>query len=269
MKRSRVGFFATIFALTHFQTGLAETIPMRGVADSRVRTAIYDSNQVYRLHGYVGYQIDLQFDTGETFVGLGAGDIDGLSFVPQDNHLFIKPKAPTVSTNLTVLTNRRSYQFDYIASAPHPRMTPELDVIFVVRFTYPPTHHDVIAEGINKMLEREAAARVRNFDYWYCGSAAIKPVSASDDGVHTRLSFGAKAEQPVIFVQNDDGSESLLNFSMEGPDVVVHRVVRELIVRRGRLTGRIVNKAFSGSGDRLESGTVSPNVERASEGLRP
>ena len=34
------------------------------------------------------------------------------------------------------------------------------------------------------------------------------------------------------------------------------------IVRRGRLTGCIVNKGFVGSGDRLKSGTLAPDVTR-------
>jgi type IV secretion system protein VirB9 len=261
-------FLAVMLAVTDTSGARSETIPMRGIADSRVRTATYDGNQVYRLRGYLGYQIDLQFEPGETFVGLGAGDIDGLSFVSQDNHLFIKPKADKVNTNLTVLTNRRAYQFDYIASGPRP--TPgDSDVIFAVRFTYPRSARDAVADAVNRMLEQSAANRARNIDYWYCGSAALKPIAASDDGIHTRLRFGAKSEQPAIFVQNDDGSESLLNFSMDGGDVVVHRVVRELIVRRGRLAGRVVNKAFTGSGERLESGTLSPAVERATPGGRP
>jgi len=49
----------------------------------------------------------------------------------------------------------------------------------------------------------------------------VKPVSASDDGVQTRLTFGARAEVPAIFVRNPDDSESLLNFSMDGGDVVI------------------------------------------------
>jgi type IV secretion system protein VirB9 len=264
--RPYVTLLAAVYALT--DCAGAETIPMRGLADSRVRTATYDGNQVYRLHGYVGYQIDLQFEPGETFVGLGAGDIDGLSFVSQDNHLFIKPKAAKVNTNLTVLTNRRPYQFDYIATAPRSA-SEDSDMIFAVRFTYPPARRDVVADGVNRMLEQNQRNHVHNIDYWYCGSSAVKPIAASDDGIHTRLRFGAKSEQPAIFVENDDGSESLLNFSMEGDDVVVHRVVRELVVRRGRLAGRVFNKAFSGSGERLESGTVSPGVERAVPGDHP
>src|SRR5215813_9256083 len=107
----------------------AETVPLRGIADSRVRSAVYDGNEVYRLHGYVGYEIDLQFEAGESFVGLGAGDIEGLSFVSQDNHLFLKPKAQRVSTNLTVITSRRPYQFVYTASELPPRSNDD-EVIF-------------------------------------------------------------------------------------------------------------------------------------------
>lgn len=244
---------------------LAESVPLRGVADSRVRTAVYDTNEVYRLYGYVGYEIDLQFEAGEYFVGLGAGDIEGLSFVSQDNHLFIKPKAQKVSTNLTVITTRRPYQFAYTASALRPREG-DSDVIFAVRFRYPPGNGDAVADAVSRMLEQAPATRSRNVDYGYCGSQAVKPVAASDDGVHTRLTFAAKAEQPGIFVLNEDGSESLLNFSMDGDEVVIHRVVRQLVVRRGKLTGLIVNKSFSGSGDRLESRTVSPSVKRIGEG---
>jgi type IV secretion system protein VirB9 len=247
---------------------LAETVPTRGVADARIRTAAYDANEVYRIQGYVGYEIDLQFEPGESFVGIGAGDIDALSFVSQDNHLFIKPKAARINTNLTVLTTRRPYQFVYTAS-PLRADTADPEVIFAVHFSYPRNNEDVIADGVNRLFQQSDSERSRNVDYWYCGSPTIQPTAASDDGIHTRLRFAAKAEQPAIFVQNDDGSESLLNFSMEAGDVVIHRVVRQLIVRRGRLTGRIFNKAYTGSGERLESGTVSSSVERVGEGRRP
>lgn len=241
---------------------------MRGIADARIRTAAYDANQVYRIHGYVGYEIDLQFEQGESFVGIGAGDIDALSFVSQDNHLFIKPKASHINTNLTVITTRRPYQFAYTAS-PLRADVSEPEVIFAIHFSYPPNNADVVADGVNRMFQQSGSERAHNVDYWYCGNATIQPTAASDDGIHTRLRFAAKAEQPAIFAQNEDGSESLLNFSMDAGDVVIHRVVRQLILRRGRLTGRVINKSFTGSGERLESGTVSSKVERLGEGYRP
>ena len=256
-------------ALLHFGQSLAETVPTRGVADARIRTAAYDANEVYRIQGYVGYEIDLRFEQGESFVGIGAGDIDALSFVSQDNHLFIKPKAARINTNLTVLTTRRTYEFAYSVSPLRGGDTLDAEVIFAVHFTYPRNNVDIIADGVDRLFRQSGSEHPRNGDYWYCGTPTIQPTSASDDGIHTRLRFAAKGEQPAIFVRNDDGSESLVNFSMDAGDVVIHRVVRKLIVRRGRLTGTIFNKAYTGSGERLESGTVSSKVERVGEGRRP
>src|SRR6266403_454882 len=73
-----------------------------GAGDMRMRVSAYAADEIYRLKGYVGYQIDLQFEPGESFVGLGAGDLESLSFAAQDNHLFLKPRATAVDTNLTV-----------------------------------------------------------------------------------------------------------------------------------------------------------------------
>jgi len=256
---------------------LGETIPEKGRVDARVRVATYRADEVYRLRGFVGYQIDLEFEHGESFVGLGAGDIEGLSFVAQDNHLFLKPKAGKIATNLTVLTTRRQYQFDY-SSRPMSPGAEDPDVVFALRFIYPAADEAAKAAAdaaksaaaeLESRLRDAAQDRPNNIDYWYCGSTTIKPVAASDDGVHTRLRFAAQSDLPAIFVRNDDGSESLLNFHLDAGDVILHRVARRFIVRRGTLTGCIVNQGYSGGGARLDSGTIAPEVRRATQESRP
>jgi type IV secretion system protein VirB9 len=252
-------------AMFHCLNTLAETVPQRGVIDSRIRVAVYSGEEVYKLRGFVGYQIDLQFEPGETFTGLGAGDLEGLSFVGQDNHLFLKPKAARVATNLTVLTNRRHYQFDYSALSQRP-LPDDPGVIYALRFIYPPIASQASAEAAAKGIDSEfmnaSIERPRNIDYWYCGAPALRPVAASDDSVHTRLRFAANADVPAVFVRNEDGSESLLNFSMDAGDVILHRLAKQFILRRGKLQGCVVNKGFAGGGIRLKSGTVAPTVER-------
>jgi type IV secretion system protein VirB9 len=240
--------------------------------DDRVRSVVYIADEIYRLHGFVGYQIDLEFETGESFVGLGAGDVEAVGFAAQDNHLFVKPKASRVRTNLTVLTTRRVYQFDYWVAPSGDSESDRSDMVYSLRFVYPAplsvrkAAADSDADGV---LDHPNKTSPANRDYWYCGSLALKPVAAFDDGVHTHLRFDARAELPAVFVRNDDDTESLLNFNMQDGELVIHRIARRFIIRRGKLTGCIVNNSFEGGGHTLQSGTVTTDVERATRGQIP
>ncbi len=64
-------------------------------ADVRLRDVIYSVDEVYRLPAYAGYDTDIEFQSGERFVGLGSGDLQGLSFHVNDNHLFISRERQT------------------------------------------------------------------------------------------------------------------------------------------------------------------------------
>ena len=245
----------------------ADTLPRRGDTDPRIRTAMYNADEVYRLSGFVGYHVDLEFEPDESFVGISAGDPEALTYSAHENVLTLRPKAPTAQMNLTVTTTKRRYYFDYTIYSRIPNRFGD-EVMYAVRFTYPPAAENALtpAEQVERDLAAARGARGRNVDYWFCGSRSIKPVAASDDGVHTRLKFGARGELPAVFVRNDDGSESLLNFSIDDGDVVIHRVAARFILRRGKLTGCVVNKGFVGGGDRLESGTITPAVTRERKG---
>lgn len=270
-RTSRFSFAAALFVLSAVLTvaaappAHANWVPARGVVDSRIRVAPYSAEQVYQLYGYVGYQIDIEFGGDEEFAGLAAGDMDGISFQARGNHLFLKPRVARVHTNLTVLTNRRQYEFEYSVLPGPPDVTLG-EVIFALRFTYLETRRQsvaaVAAKQIAGALARASQDRPRNYDYWYCGRPELKPLAAWDDGVRTWFRFGARAELPAIFVQSDDGTESLVNFSVSQGDIVVQRIARRFVLRRGRITGCIINKTFTGGGERLTSHTVSSAVQR-------
>lgn len=249
---------------------VGEISPARAQGDARIRVAAYSPDEVYRIRGFVGFQIDLEFEAGESFVGLASGDIEALSFVAQDNHLFLKPRAAAVGTNLTILTTRRHYQFYYTATARRPNHG-DPNLVYAVRFHYPPPPSlaSVSADVVEERLDAAPAMRALNWDYWYCGTPALRPIAASDDGVHTRLRFGSDSELPAIFVRNDDNTESLLNFSVDAGDIILHRLAHRLILRRGALTGCVVNNAFVGQGTRLDSGTIAPNVQRERKAVAP
>lgn len=260
-------FFAVLGLMSLAGRSAADSLPRRGETDARIRTAMFNPDEVYRLSGFVGYHVDLEFEADESFVGISAGDPEAITYSAHDNVLTLRPRAPTAQMNLTVTTTKRRYYFDYTIYSRIPNRFGD-EVMYAVRFVYPPAAVNSLtpAELVERDLVAARGSRGRNVDYWFCGSRSIKPVAASDDGVHTRLRFGARGELPAIFVRNDDGSESLLNFSIDDGDVVIHRVAARLILRRGKLTGCVVNKGFAGGGDRLESGTIAPTVTRERKG---
>lgn len=262
-----------LLAIAVISPAYSEALPLPGPIDARIRFAIYSPDQVYRLYAFVGYDIRLEFAPDERFVSIDGGDLDALTYSARRNVVSIKPRAEGAEMDLAVTTTRHTYYFEYTALAGRPDAATAA-VMYVVRFRYPGEPDDTrarerTARQIDTALSEASRERPQNRNYWYCGAPSLKPVAASDDGVHTRLAFAARAELPAIFVRNADGTESLVNFTVEQGDVVIHRVAARFILRRGKLAGCIVNKGFAGGSVRLGTDTVSPEVERESKVPQP
>jgi len=54
-----------------------------------------------------------------------------------DNMLFIKPLEKNIRTNMTIITNKRKYQFDLVAKIFEEGE--EEDLVYLIRFYYPKT----------------------------------------------------------------------------------------------------------------------------------
>lgn len=247
--------------------------------DARIRTITYNPNHVIELLGFVGYQIHFQFGEGEEFVNLGTGDRDGIDVGKEGAHLFIKPRAARVGTNITVLTNRRVYHLHYTALARRPDPVRD-EIVFSIRFRYPDDEERRLREReaqrmreIELELARKAPRpeqilagaseiRAKNYHYEVCGAPAIRPIEVHDDGVQTRVRFAPRTEIPAIFVKLEEGGESLVNLNVENDTIVLHRIARQWVLRRGQQVACLRNTRFEGSGERLPSGTVHPQVER-------
>lgn len=243
----------------------ADITPPAGSTDPRVRTVLFDTYQVYRLHGYVGWATHIIFAPDETFVGLGGGDVEGISWDAEGNHLFLKPRQPRVQTNLTLITSQHTYEIHYTASRATPE-TPPSDFIYALHFTYPEqeAREDRAASALHRLRENRPAPRNENF--WYCGADALKPVQVWDDGMRTWIRFAPTTDWPAVFALSEDGEESLVNYSVDGPDLVVHRVAPRFVLRRGKLVGCVWNRGFEGAGLPSSTGTASPEVVRSVRG---
>ncbi|MDX1916592.1 MAG: TrbG/VirB9 family P-type conjugative transfer protein [Rickettsiaceae bacterium] len=103
--------------------------------DSRIKTYIYNKSEVFMLILHFGYQSHIEFAEGEVPQTISVGDSFAWKITPLENRLFIRPLEKNIKTNMTIITNKRTYQFDLVAKELEEGM--EEDLVYQIRFFYP------------------------------------------------------------------------------------------------------------------------------------
>lgn len=101
-------------------------------SDNRIRSLVYDPNDVYAISTRVGYASYIEFAPREDIDTISVGERSFWQLIPSGNRLFIRPLKNDISTNMTIITNKHAYQFD-LKSVSNPKKK----IIYVARFTYP------------------------------------------------------------------------------------------------------------------------------------
>lgn len=252
---------------------VAEETPQAGAEDPRVKFVDFKPDDVVRIVGHYGYSTNITFADGESVTAAVLGDTLAWEVAPAANHVFVKPKEIDARTNMTVLTDKgRTYTFS-LATAPKAQKVNPDELYFRVIFRYPQEANKLLAQKsdaqvADKLLDNPQRS-IRNVDYYACGSDAVTPDQAFDDGRFTFLRYAGAREIPAVFVVNPDGSEGLVDSHMEGDTLVVHRMAERFVFRHGKTVGCLVNKNFDAKGVETFNGTVADGVERVVRGSTP
>lgn len=235
---NRLSVLLCLFAYLLGTLVYGESVPRGSVVDNRVKLFVFNTNQVYKLTAFYGYQIDLQLADNEETKTIAAGDSVGWQIVGSGQHIFIKPMANDARTNLSIVTNRRTYIFDLCSRSP----VDHADMTYLVRFRYPEMDADA---GIVTSAASTYAPSF-NFDYKVSGSKSIEPEHVFDDGQFTYFQFDHDRELPAIFVVGSDGKEGLVNYRMQGSTMVVERLADFYTLRSGKETATAINERHLG-----------------------
>lgn len=248
---------AGIIRLTLFAASLALSAPALA-DDPRLKTLVFDEAAVVRIDGKVLVQTTIKFAPDEVIENVAIGDSTAWQVQPNkaQDILFVKPLEPSARTNMTVVTDRRTYLFDLVAS---PRNAP----LYVLQFRYPELEKAAEEARLAAAAEAEVeAARLAaspaeitaatdpyavadpaslNFAWASAGTAELIPSRAYDDGEAVFLTWPQGTAIPAILVTNEDGDEGPVNFTVRGDTVVVDGVPPQFILRSGRDTATLTN----------------------------
>jgi len=237
--------------------------------DNRIKTVVYNPDDVTPINGVVGVAVHIVLAAGEEYEAHSFGDGNAWSFAHHKNHLFVKPSAENGNTNLTVITNLHTYEFSlrYIGVASSPAAT------FQLKFTYPVELAKVSAAKLEK--DRVTAAMVSNppakvnLAYTMSGDMSLAPVNVWNDDNFTYFKFPGNRDIPGIFLAMPDGTESIVNRVSRGPGndvVVVEKVAAKWVLRLGKQFLGVYNENFDPIGVTNTTGTASPVVVREVKG---
>ncbi|WP_086616688.1 TrbG/VirB9 family P-type conjugative transfer protein [Erythrobacter tepidarius] len=227
-------------------------------ADPRLKTIVYDEAQVVRIDGKVLVQTTIKFAPDEVIENVAIGDSTAWQVQPNKAQtiLFVKPLEPTARTNMTVVTDKRTYLFDLVAS-------PKNAALYVLQFRYPDLEKAAEEARLAAAAEAEAEAlRAKadpgelaaaqdpyavvdpariNFEWAGAGTPELLPAKAFDDGLAVFLTWPAGTAIPAVLVMNQDGEEGPVNFTVRGDTVVIDGVPPQIILRSGRDTATLTN----------------------------
>lgn len=216
--------------------------------DARLVSRVYNSDEVVRIESKAGVQASIAFAEQEQIENVAIGDSNAWQVTPNKraNLLFVKPLTARARTNMTVVTDKRTYFFDLVAG-------PAANPLYVLRFTYPEepgkkadappavpaltTEESRVAGG-----ELPSDPASLNFNWVRKGDAKIMPARVYDDGAAVYLAWAPGAPLPSIMMRDRTGAEGPVNYAVRDDTLVVDGVPGILILRLGRSSATLENK---------------------------
>ena len=233
--------------------------------DSRIKTLVYNANEVYQLKFHYGYQSFIEFGEDESIEMISIGESFAWRLTPAGRRLFVRPLEIAAHTNMTIITNRRTYQFDIRSGEYDGRADEQL--VYVVRFFYPslnptkpvpatlsqpnpgafkkvvpapqrnvirsPSPPARIDRKLTGVLALNNADNNINFDYQFAGNAPdITPIKVFDNGQETSFQFkNNNLIIPTINKVDIFGNEVPAKYVIKDNYIVIPGVVNQFTLR--------------------------------------
>ncbi len=257
-----------------------DAIPAENSGSTRIKILNYSESEVYAIRTKYGYQTNIIFDQKEEIKTISVGDRSLWQIIPSGNRLFIRPMTDNISTNMTLITNKRSYEFDLKSVSDNSQNN-----IYVARFVYPdlikeaaafeaataahtifnspaiesanlPKQPPIVEQKENflklpqdaapKKTEKVSKVSKNNYNYTYTGPDDIAPLQVYDNGNSTFIKYQSISKPaPSVFVVDRQGKESAVPSTVKGNSLIIENVAGEMILRSNSGEIKIYNEAMN------------------------
>lgn len=232
--------------------------PLRG--DSRLVEFQYDQDNTYLVLAKPKAVTHVQFAADEVVQSVAAGDTANWEFTPTRNrkNLFVKPRFDDQETSLTVITDKRSYQFVLRSTGDGKKWYQRVSWIYngelVLTMEAMPEADSkpapsapaaaVAPKQAARTVDVGVAPETLRFGYEISGNAPFRPRVVFDDGRFTYFKMPSNLQElPALFAVIEEKDYSLVNFEVKGDYLVAQRLLPLAVLKLGREEVRVVKPA--------------------------
>src|SRR6478672_3542459 len=193
-------------------------------ADNRIRTQEYDANAIVKILGKAGIQSTIEFADDERIENVAVGDSSAWQITPnrRASLLFVKPTTAHSRTNMTVVTDKRTYMFDLVSGEKSAAP------VYALKFSYPnekpaaaATRPVQQASAVSTQPQATMTADKLHFDWKSKGNGKLLPARVFDDGASLYLAWERDTPLPAILTMSEDRKEGPVNYRLSGEYIVI------------------------------------------------
>lgn len=245
----------------------AAITPKGSPFDGRIQNVAYNPDDVVRIRAKIGHTVTVQLSPNENIEQgvVALGDAQAWNMAVKGNNIIFKPTVVSPKTNLTVITDKRTYLFDLNLAGGKNQAT-----TYLLRFSYPDEEKRQEALRI-KQQTRALQLKLKygydgkktplNYRYFGKGDKKIAPTAIWDDLLFTYIQYADNRALPAVYKLNPDGSEMLVNTHIEDDTLVIHETAEKFVLRLGNSVLGVRNDGYkTGKFNRLN--TSKPNTVR-------
>lgn len=206
----------------------------------------YKPDSLFNVNVQMGFISDIQLKAGEKVINIDAGDtkrwlIDQAT-VGGTAHVYIKPLAPGIQTNMIINTEQHSYRL-YLVSVSE-NYTPIVQFVFPEESSFrklvekplpwknkeEKNYYDVymtqtksgqyVEKKINKKYKVKKHGQLET---------SLYPSAIFDDGIHTYIQMprSNKYDLPTLYNVDDSNKLTLVNYRVKNGYIIADRVFRK------------------------------------------
>lgn len=216
--------------------------PIPAAKENRIVRFTYSPDVIFRILTTTAWHTHIALADDEGIIETPVtGDSTQWRVSGGPRNIYVKPVRDNLETSLTLVTNRRTYQFQLVSGAKGAHVYQK------VSFDYPEREADIklmqetaakaVAAEESRLSNQVIAPNVdpTEFDFGYeiVGDAPFRPLAVYSDEKATYLRMPATQIAPAVFLLDEQNNASLVEFKPRKNYIVVERLVTGLLLKVG------------------------------------